>query len=114
MTTARKSQTLLAALLAVACGKGGSGKEAGAEVFGNKPVPPGELIKVKAGMTQAEVKNVFPSAKPTPNHSGSPSLSLDSGYSNLEYRIGFYSDKDAVADIEVIAPKSLDLVTKLQ
>jgi hypothetical protein len=46
-------------------------------------------------MTQAQLKALFPGIKPTPNHSGSPSLTIDSGYSNVNYRIGFYSDKAA-------------------
>lgn len=95
--------------LSAACGK--SGKSAGIEVFGTKPVPPGELAKIKPGMTQAQVKAAFPSAHPTPNHSGSPSLRVDSGYSNLDYDIVFYSDKDAVADVTVRTDK--DLTSKL-
>jgi len=92
---------------AVACGKGGNEKTATVDLFGKKPVPPGELVKLKPGMTQAEVKNLFPGAKPTPNHSGSPSLSIDSGYANVEYRIGFYSDKDAIASVDVRVPPDL-------
>lgn len=94
-------------LAAAACGKGSSEKTAGIELFGKRPIPPGDLAKVKPDMTQAEVKALFPKAKPTPNHSGSPSLSLDSGYSNAEFRIGFYSDKDAVAGLKVEVPKAL-------
>jgi hypothetical protein len=97
-------------VLVAACGKG-SDKTATVDLFGKKPVPPGELAKLKANMTQAEVKNLLPSAKPTPRHSGSPSLSIDSGYANVEYRIGFYSDKDAIASIDVSVPT--DLAAKL-
>jgi len=92
--------------LAAACGKGGD-KSATVDLFGKRPVPPGELAKVKPGMTQAQVKNLFPAAKPTPNHHGSPSLSIGSGYADVSYRIGFYSDKDAVADVHVDVPTPL-------
>lgn len=33
-------------------------------------------------MTQAEVKALFPDRRPTPNHCGSPLLTIDSGYAN--------------------------------
>lgn len=109
MTTVQR--TVILALALAACGKGGGGaspsKTAGIELFGKTPVPPGDLAKVKAGMTQAEVKALFPGIKPTPRHSGSPSLSLVSGYSNADYRIGFYSDKDEVADVAVEVPTAL-------
>jgi hypothetical protein len=112
MTTVQ--QALILGLALSACGKGGgsSSKTAGIELFGKTPVPPGDLAKVKAGMTQDQVKALFPGIKPTPNHSGSPSLSIDSGYSNVDYRIGFYSDKDAIADVSVVVPK--DLGAKLE
>jgi hypothetical protein len=111
MTTVQR--TVILALALAACGKGGSSsKTAGIELFGKTPVPPGDLAKVKPGMTQAQVKALFPGIKPTPNHSGSPSLTIDSGYSNVSYRIGFYSDKDAVADLSVEVPK--DLGAKLE
>ena len=103
---------LLLALALAACGKSSSSKTAGVELFGKTPVPPGDLAKVKAGMTQAEVKALFPGIKPTPNHGGSPSLSLASGYSNADYRIIFFSDKDEVADAVVEVPK--DLAAKLE
>lgn len=96
-------------LVTAACGKGG--KDAGIEIFGKKPVPPGDLAKVKPGMTQAEFKAAFPSARPTPNHSGSPSLRIESGYSNVDYDVVFYSDKDAVAHVDIGVPK--DLAAKL-
>jgi hypothetical protein len=113
MTTV--SNALILGLALAACGKGGgssSSKTAGIELFGKTPVPPGDLAKVKAGMSQDQVKALFPGIKPTPNHSGSPSLSIDSGYSNVDYRIGFYSDKDEVADVSVRVPP--DLGAKLE
>lgn len=103
-----------AALLAAACGKdgGGSSKTATIDLFGKKPVPPGELAKVKPGMTQAQVKALFPKAAPKKNHSGSPVLTLPSGYSNAEFEIGFYGDKDEVANVEVEVAK--DMAAKLE
>jgi hypothetical protein len=95
-----------------ACGKGGGDKAASIDLFGKKPVPPGELAKITPDMTQAQFKAAFPKAYPTPNHSGSPSLSIDSGYSNVKYSVGFYSDIDKVADIAVEVPK--DLGAKLE
>src|SRR5436190_14511337 len=95
MTTQR---TLFLVLALAACGKG-SGKTASVDLFGKKPVPPGDLTKVKAGMTQDDVKKLFPGIKPTPNHSGSPSLTVESGYDNAAYRISFYSDLETVADV---------------
>jgi hypothetical protein len=102
-------RTFCIALVVTACGKGGhdSGKSATIDLFGPKPVPPGELAKVKVGMTQAQVKALFPSIHPTPNSSGSPSFTIDSGYANAEYRIVFYSDKDAVAEVTVEVPPDL-------
>jgi hypothetical protein len=97
------------ALLSVlaACSKGGGGKSASIDMFGKKPVPPGDLAKIKPGMTQAQVKALFPGIGPTPNHSGSPSLRIPSGYSDAQYDIVFYSDRDAVADIDVDVPKAV-------
>jgi hypothetical protein len=100
-----QARVLFLAIALAACGK--SEKTATIDLFGKKPVPPGELAKIKPGMTQAEVKALLPSAKPTPRHSGSPSLSIDSGYDNVEYRIGFYGDKDAVANVRVEVPTAL-------
>ena len=105
MTTFSKPVILCIAL--AACGGGGDDKSASVDLFGKKPVPPGDLAKVKAGMTQDEVKKLLPAAKKTPNHSGSPSLTIPSGYANVDYRIGFYSDKDEVADVSVHVPKDL-------
>jgi hypothetical protein len=103
----RRTLPALVTIALAACGNGASSKSASIEVFGKKPVPPGDLAKVTPNLTQAQIKSLFPTARPTPNHSGSPSLSIASGYSNLDYRIGFYSDKDAVADVIVKAPKAL-------
>ncbi|MGN6104594.1 MAG: hypothetical protein ACTHU0_05795 [Kofleriaceae bacterium] len=107
MVTCQRAVFLVLAL--AACGKGGgsSGKTASIDLFGTAPVPPGDLVKVKPGMTQAEVKALFPGIHPTPNHSGSPSLTIDSGYSNAQYNIQFYSDVDAVASVEVQVPTPL-------
>lgn len=105
MTTLSKPVILCIAL--AACGGGDSDKSASVDLFGKKPVPPGDLAKVKAGMTQEEVKKLLPAAKKTPNHSGSPSLTIPSGYANVDYRIGFYGDKDEVADVSVHVPKDL-------
>jgi len=99
-------RALLLSLL-LACGKDGGDKTATVETFGKKPVPLGDLTKVKAGMTQAQVKALFPDAKPPANHSGSPVLAVASPYSNLEYRIDFYGDKDEVASVRIRAPKEL-------
>jgi len=107
-------QTVAVSTCVLACTKDGASKEAGVDVFGKRPVPPGELAKIKPDMTQAEVKKHLPTAKPTPNHSGSPSLTIESGYSNLGYHVRFYSDKDAVASVDVEAPKSLGLYAKLE
>lgn len=109
----RIRETLCIASLLVACGKGGGGsggggsKTATIDLFGKKPVPPGDLAKVKAGMTQEDVKALFPGIQPTPNHSGSPSLRVPSGYSNVDYDIVFYDDLKTVADISINVPKDL-------
>lgn len=98
----------------VACGKGKSGPDITPAAFGSKPVPPGRLAKVKAKMTQAEVKALYPDSRPTPNHSGSPSLTIDSDFGNADYRILFYSDMDAVASVDVEVPKSLGITDELR
>jgi hypothetical protein len=77
----------------------------GKELFGNKPVPPGVLRKVKALMTQAEVKSLFPASIPTPNQSASPSLTIESGFSDARYDIGFYFDLDQVSAVSVSVPR---------
>jgi hypothetical protein len=108
-------KTLMLVVLAIAaCGKGKSGPDITAATFGSKPVPPGRLAKIKAGMTQAEVKALYPDGRPTPNHSGSPSLTIDSDFGNAEYRIIFYSDIDAVASIDVEVPKDLKITDELK
>ncbi|HEY4177273.1 MAG TPA: hypothetical protein VGM90_10590 [Kofleriaceae bacterium] len=97
------------ALVTVAACKGGStGKTADLSLFA-KPEPPGDLAKVKYGMTQADVKALFKDAHPTPNHSGSPSLTTESGYKNVDYRIQFYGDIDQVASVEAELLDKLDV-----
>lgn len=113
----RIRETLCTAIVLAACGKGGGGsgggsKTATVDLFGKKPVPPGDLAKVKAGMTQDDVKKLFPGIKDTPNHSGSPSLRVPSGYSNVDYDIVFYDDLKTVAEISINVPK--DLAAKLE
>lgn len=99
--------TRLMVLVAVVAACGKSAKTADVDLFGKTPRPPGELAKITPGMTQAQLEAAFPSAHPTPNHSGSPSLRIDSGYDNIDYDVVFYSDKDAVASIDVRVPKEL-------
>jgi hypothetical protein len=94
-----------------ACGKGG-GTSASVELFGKTPTPPGELAKITADMTQAQFKAAFPKAHKTPRHEGSPSLTLDSGFSNLQYKVTFYDNRDQIADITIVMPK--DLAKKLE
>jgi hypothetical protein len=92
-----------------ACGKGSGsgGKAATIDLFGKKPVPPGDLAKIKAGMTQEDVKKLFPAAKAPSDFSGSPVLEVPSPASDVRYIVGFYDDKKTVADITVRAPKNL-------
>lgn len=105
---------VLVALFVAACGKGKSGPELTPAAFGSRPVPPGRLAKVKPRMTQAEVKALFPDNRPTPNHSGSPSLTIDSDFGNADYRIGFYSDIDAVSSVEVEVPGDMKITEALK
>jgi len=100
------NRVVLAAIFLVAC-KGKSGPDITAAAFGGRPVPPGRLAKIKPTMTQAEVKALYPDARPTPNHSGSPSLTIDSDFGNAEYTVGFYGDVDRVAGINVEVSKDL-------
>lgn len=105
----------LTALVAiVACSKGKSGPDITPAAFGSKPVPPGRLTKIKPGATQADVKKLYPDARDTPNHSGSPSLTIDSDFGDAEYRIGFYSDKDAVASIDVEVSNDMKITDELK
>ena len=76
-------------------------KQPGDDLFGKAIAPPGELAKIKAGMTQDDVKKVLPSAKPCERHSGSPCLEISSGFGDVRYLIGFYSDLKTVADIRI-------------
>lgn len=108
------NRLVLAALVVAACGKGKSGPDLTPATFGSKPVPPGRLAKLKPGMTQAEVKALYPDSRPTPNHSGSPSLTIDSDFGNAEYRIGFYSDIDAVAGVDVEVPGDMKITDELR
>ncbi len=103
MNTTRGFSALAAVILvALGCGKsGGSGKSAGPELFAGGIAPPGDLIKVKAGMTIDDVKKVLPTAAPCARQSGSPCLEIASGYNNLRFKVGFYSDKQTVARITV-------------
>jgi hypothetical protein len=110
-------ETLCAVILVLAaCGKGGGSgggdKTATIDLFGKKPVPPGEMTKVKAGMTEDDVKALFKDIKPTPNHSGATSLRVPSGYGNVDYDIVFYQDLKTVAHVDVSVPK--DLAAKLE
>ncbi len=97
-----------------ACGKGKSGPDITPATFGTKPVPPGRLAKIKPDMTQAEIKALFPDSRATPNHSGSPSLTIDSDFGNAEYRIGFYSDLDKVASVDVEVPGDMKITDELR
>lgn len=108
MKTSLPWSSLAAVALALAtntgsgCGKsGGGGKTAGPELFAGGIAPPGDLIKVKAGMTIDDVKKVLPTAAPCARQSGSPCLEIASGYSNVRYKVGFYSDLQTVARISV-------------
>ncbi len=92
---------VLVAVTGGGCGKSGGGKSAGPELFAGGIAPPGDLIKVKAGMTVDDVKKVLPTATPCARQSGSPCLEIASGYSNLRFKIGFYSDLQTVARISV-------------
>lgn len=105
---------VLAAVIVAACGKGKSGPDITPATFGSKPVPPGRLAKIKAGMTHAEVKALYPDARATPNHSGSPSLTIDSDFGNADYRIGFYSDLDKVASVDVEVPGDMKITDELK
>ena len=105
---------LLALLIVAACGKSKSGPNLTPATFGSKPVPPGRLAKIKPGMTQAQVKALYPDNRATPNHSGSPSLTIDSDFGNAEYRIGFYSDIDAVASVDVEVPGDMKITDELK
>jgi hypothetical protein len=105
---------IVLALVVVAACKGKSGPDLTPATFGSKPVPPGRLAKIKPGMTQAEVKALYPDNRPTPNHSGSPSLTIDSDFGNAEYRIGFYSDIDAVASVDVEVPGDMKITEELK
>ena len=103
--TARIASLAAVALVAwtgSGCGKsGGGGKSAGSELFAGGIAPPGDLLKVKAGMTVDDVKKVLPTATPCARHSGSPCLEIPSGYSNLRFKIGFYSDLQTVSQIRL-------------
>lgn len=105
MNTTHQWSSLAVVALALAttsCGKsGGGGKSAGPELFAGGIAPPGDLIKVKAGMTIDDVKKVLPTAAPCARQSGSPCLEIASGYSSLRFKIGFYSDLQTVAGITV-------------
>jgi hypothetical protein len=105
---------LLALLVVAACSKSKSGPDITPAAFGTKPVPPGRLAKIKPGMTQAEVKALYPDSRATPNHSGSPSLTIDSDFGNAEYRITFYSDIDAVASMDVEVPADMKITDELK
>ena len=108
------NRIVLCLFVIAACGKSKSGPDITPATFGSKPVPPGRLAKIKPKMTQAEVKALYPDARATPNHSGSPSLTIDSDYGNAEYRIIFYSDIDAVAEIEVEVPGDMKITDELK
>lgn len=91
-----------------------SGKNVTVALFGNKPVPPGDLAKIKPKMKQAEFKAMFPAAGPTPNRRGSPSFTIDSGFSDAQFNVMFYSDLDQVSRVEVVIPTSLNLLDPIK
>ncbi|HPH64281.1 MAG TPA: hypothetical protein PLF40_00980 [Kofleriaceae bacterium] len=97
-STSKWTVAAVAALGLISCSKE---KQPGDDLFGKAIAPPGELAKIKAGMTQEDVKKLLPSAKPCERHSGSPCLEISSGFSDVRYMIGFYSDLKTVASIRI-------------
>ena len=79
-----------------------TGKTAGIELLGSRPMPPGDLAKLRTGVTPADVKAAFPTAREAEDkHAYDTTLALDSGYSNVRYEVSFDADKLALISVEV-------------
>ena len=69
----------LAIVALVGCKSKPSGPEITIAAFGSKPVPPGRLAKVRAGMTTSDVKALFPDARDA-DRPGTRALAVDSDF----------------------------------
>ena len=87
--------------VAAACGKKGDEKSLEPAVFGKVVAPPGELGKLRLGMSVEEAKKAAPSLVPKDTYD-----SFKTGYKDVRFGVGLTEDKKAIDRLTVDLPKS--------